>query len=260
MGFLDVHSAKGLCHVMRKRVASIPSDCRIIVLYRCAPQRLGPLLPDGLAPREFRGYALAGLALVRRRIWRGALWPERMSTVANLLHFVDSHRERDDLGAGETLVLRCDTSSRLSAILRTPRRFRQRQNHAQFRIRQESGAISIDCRSDDRSMHVAFRARPQRDPPDSSLFRSPEQLRQLLHEQLRYLDLLPSTDRPKAAAGEGVRRHLIPLRVEHLQSSYFDDTERFPAGAAEFDSAYWLRSEEVVWLGAGRLCCDIAPA
>jgi hypothetical protein len=245
---------------MRKRVTSISPDCRIIVLYRCIPQRLAPLLPDGFEPREFRGYALAGLALVRRRVWSAALWPERLVTVANLLHFVDLHRQRDDRGAGETLVLRCDTSSRLHAILRTPRRFRQRQHHAQFRIRQDAGAISIDCSSDDRSMHVALSARPQRYPPASSLFRSPEQLRQFLHEELQYLDLLPSSDRPKGAAGVGVRRHLIPLQVEHLHASFFDDIERFPAGAAEFDSAYWLRTEEIAWQGAGRVCCDIAPA
>ena len=80
----------------------------------------------------------------------------------------------------------------------------------------------------------------------------------MLQDDLRCVRLVPRKRRRNTAPRFLCR--LIPLHVSHLESSVFADPQWFLDGAAEFDSAYWLRDEEVVWSKQASICCDIATA
>jgi hypothetical protein len=70
-----------------------------------------------------------------------------------------------------------------------------------------------------------------------------------------------------AAAGhyDGLELHTIdwrmePLTVERIESSFFDDSTTFPAGAVRFDSALLMRDLRHEWHNRGQLCCDVGAA
>jgi hypothetical protein len=45
----------------------------------------------------------------------------------------------------------------------------------------------------------------------------------------------------------------VPLLVERVESSFFSNTDWFPPGSAEFDSAFLMREIEHEWHARGRL-------
>jgi hypothetical protein len=47
------------------------------------------------------------------------------------------------------------------------------------------------------------------------------------------------------------------LDVDAVESSYFDNAERFPAGSVEFDCALLMRNIVHQWHGRPGLCCDL---
>jgi hypothetical protein len=49
-----------------------------------------------------------------------------------------------------------------------------------------------------------------------------------------------------------------PLAVERVESSFFGNTELFPAGSAQFDSAFLMREIAHQWHGRGQLSVEKA--
>jgi len=57
----------------------------------------------------------------------------------------------------------------------------------------------------------------------------------------------------------GVRWHVEPLDVRHVQSSFFDRSDLFPPGTATFDNALLMRRIEHEWHDHGVLRADTLP-
>ena len=49
-----------------------------------------------------------------------------------------------------------------------------------------------------------------------------------------------------------------PLAVEHVESSFFDDSAMLPADSVRFDCALWLRKVELVWGDQPEFCYETA--
>jgi hypothetical protein len=88
--------------------------------------------------------------------------------------------------------------------------------------------------------------------PEGSIFRSADQARLCLWESAKTLGLVTG------ASPSQVR--FQPLKARLVESSVFERMDREAAGRVEFDSAYWLRDDELAWAGEGTLCCDAATA
>lgn len=230
------------------------------MLYRVQPERTAIALPDGLQLRALdNGFAVGGIALVRRSPVSSSLLPLRLVTSKNVLHFLSVERMRRDHLQTGAIVMRYDTSSRWNAWVGRGWHWGRRHHHARVEICDSTESIRVRCDSDDHAMHLAFCARPRRDASRASVFQAKDRLLQMLQHDLR--GVLPLRNRGSRTAGRRLcQSQLIPLRIEQLESSLFDDADHFADGAAEFDSAYWLRDDEVVWSGSGSLCCDIATA
>jgi len=245
---------------MRKWLVPKRQDCRIVIFYRVAPDRAKITFPTGYQLREINGYAVGGIAVTRRCVIHPSLLPTRLVARETVLHFVHALRAgRQQVRTG-ALVLRHDTSSRWKSWVRSGWQWRQPHHHARVRFVESPDSINIQCDSDDRLMHVAIRAQPRQCPSHLSVFPSRGQLLRMLCEDLPGLRLAGRSGRYRSANRSSSELQMVPLQVEHLESSLFDDPQRFPGGAAEFDSAYSLRDTEVVWSEQGAVCCDIATA
>lgn len=49
--------------------------------------------------------------------------------------------------------------------------------------------------------------------------------------------------------------HMEVLEIERVETSYFEDESRFPAGSVEFDCALLMRGIHHEWHDRGDLCC-----
>lgn len=231
-----------------------------MAFYRVVPDRVNIGLPPGFQLRAINGYGIGGIVLVQRAAVRSSLLPARLTTCGTALHFIDAVGvEQKHVGTG-SLIIRHDTSSRLNAWLRRSWPWHRRSHHACFRIVESAESITVQCDSDDHVVHVSLSAQPQRNLSQRSVFRSKDQLLQILQNDLRCVRLTRCRQRRPPAGRAICRSQLIPLSVRHIESSVFKNPQWFPDGAAEFDSAYWLRDDELVWNEQRAVCCDIATA
>jgi hypothetical protein len=133
------------------------------------------------------------------------------------------------------------------------------RHHARFSVDAADGQLRVRGDSLDHRMHLHFRAHVTSRAQRRSVFRSEEQVRQIIHQDLPQLEFPPGKP-PTGRPSFHWRSRIIPLAVHELKSSIFEDSWIFPRGVSEFDSAYWLRQEELVWNDAGLVTCDVAPA
>ncbi len=105
-------------------------------------------------------------------------------------------------------------------------------------------------------MHVALQADLVPAHPEGSIFRSAEQARQCLWEPMVSLGLAGGS----IGAARSAQVRFQPLKARMVEASVFERLARDARGQIEFDSAYWLRDDELVWSGEGTLCCDVATA
>ncbi len=232
-------------------------DCRLVVFYRIQPATTQLELPAGAELGRVNGWAIGGIAVVRRQAVR--LLPRRLCASVTATHFLHVLCRQDQQCETGALVLRRDTSSRIQAWLGRggPRR---RGHHARFQLVSLPGRVTARWDSDDRHVHVAIDAEPEPHLTPNSMFGSKAQLLQLLRDDLRGLRLVPPPQRLGRTRAAACESQLVPLHVTRLESSVFEDATLFPEGAAVFDSAFCLREEELVWSQAEAVCCDGAPA
>lgn len=203
------------------------ADCRLLILYRAAPEFVQAQLPAALRPQTVRGFALVALEYTRleRRAtdWLPAgLAPGRDHL--QLRYLVE--RAGAKPARARDYVLGRHTSSPLGASWAA--RFR----HAQAR-RCEAQLERDECR---------LRLRVT----------SAEGERLFLAAELAG-ELGGSLFAHARAAQEQLREpRLQPIRVLELRAHPFDDPALFPPGSASFDSAYQLLESRRVPLRAGR--------
>ena len=243
---------------MSKWVRCGTVDCRVLILYRMAPDAPISLLPGSVRPAEVQGRSLAGIAFCRRSVARARILRAPFTAWQTAVHFVlacDPAREPERLVAW---VTRRDCSScwQLWGRWQLWGSHRGSRHHARFHVTERGDGVDLSGDSDDRSMHVALQADLVPAHPEGSIFRSAEQARQCLWEPMVSLGLAGGS----IGAARSAQVRFQPLKARMVEASVFERLARDARGQIEFDSAYWLRDDELVWTGEGTLCCDVATA
>jgi hypothetical protein len=225
---------------------------RILITYRVDPVVARSLLPEEFEPRLVRGFAVAGICLIRLSGVRPVYWPARLGLSSeNAAHrFAVTWRDGLELLEG-VYIPRRDTSSHLNTFL-GGRVFPGLHHYAQFRVRESADYLHVAMTSDDQRVDLAINAHTTEEW-QSGLFDS-------LGEASNFFRTGSRGYSPAAAAKayEGLdlrcdHWHVDPLEVRQIRSSYFDDTRLFPAGSAEFDCALLMRDIPHRWIGLRNL-------
>jgi hypothetical protein len=245
---------------MRKRRGRDHRDCRIVAFFRVDPARIEIPLPAKTQLHRVADRAIGGFAMTRRAVMGSYLVPAPLIRRERVVHFLYAERPESQGAQPGAIVLRCDTSSRLDAWIGRSWRWRRRRHHARFHIAASADQIDVRCDSDDRRMHMLLRARPMATPPAQSILRSKAQVFRLLRGDLHLLHPPGPASRGAAAGRLLSPSQLIPLQVERLEATFFRDPDRFAEGAVEFDSAYMIRDEEMVWSSDAGTCREVAAA
>ncbi|KIG17332.1 hypothetical protein DB30_03389 [Enhygromyxa salina] len=222
---------------------------RILVNYRVQPAALTKLLPPGMRPVVVKGYAMAGICLIRLvRVRPQCFFLDIGLRSENAAHRIavewDEHGQRRE----GVYIPRRDTNLCLNALA-GGRIFPGEHHPAVFEVGEDpaAGRWSVHMRSKDQQTVVEVDARSTASFPAGSVFGS-------LAEASGFFERgaagYSATSDPGRFDGIELRCPnwvCEPLAVEHVYSSFFADEAVFGDGVVEFDHALLMRDVDHSW-------------
>jgi hypothetical protein len=229
-------------------------DRRILVNYRVDPQVLAGLLPRPFRPKLVNGAGMAGVCLIRLKHIRPRFLPAFVGISSeNAAHRMAVEWDQNGERREGVFIPRRDTSSRLNTLVGGTL-FPGVHHHATFRVREEGDHYRVALDSDDRQTHLLVEGCVATDLPAGSVFRSLAEASAFFERGALGYSV---TARPGEFDGlelRSFRWQVQPLAVERVESSFFADRARLPAGSVEFDCALLMRGIEHEWHGRECLC------
>ena len=241
------------------RVPSIQGviDRRILVNYHVDPNVMRRILPSPFRPKTIRGRAIAGICLIRLRDVRPSFLPLPCGIRSeNAAHRIAVEWEEDGATHAGVYIPRRDTDSCLNSLV-GGRLFPGEHHHAKFTIDEQDDQLSVALSSDDGQTRVSVQGHVAERIPDSSIFASLEEASSFF--KAGSLGYSQTKDPGRFDGLELVCQtwHTIPLEVERVESSYFEDRSTFPIGTVEFDCALLMRGIPHEWKSRNDLCCPV---
>ncbi len=219
---------------------------RLLLNFRVRPDLITPLLPSPFRPKLIDGWAMAGLCSIRLENVRPKALPALLGLASeNVAHRIAVEWDDTDGLREGVFILRRETNSRLNKLL-GGRVFPGVHQLARFDALETERRLKIDVTEADGRRLVRVAARTGEPWPVSSVFGS-------LADASTFFQRGSCGWSPDGRGGcEGLEVHIAdwraePLFVERVESSFFDDHSRFPAGSIEFDSALLMRGIPHEW-------------
>lgn len=220
---------------------------RLLVNYRLDPEVAARVLPRGMRPDLVNGYAVGGICLIRLSRLRPAGLPARVGiTTENAAHRIGVVWEGASGLEHGVYIPRRDTDSRLTTLV-GGRLFSGEHHRARFDVRESDDALQVSFRSTDATAHVGVKVAVDDALRDSVLFGD-------MAAASRFFQDAPVGRSARTAGPEldavkltTSRWTIEPTRLLSVESSFFSDAERFPAGSAQPDSALLMRDVPALW-------------
>ena len=227
---------------------------RFLINYRAQPEVIKEILPAPFEPKLHRGYAIAGICLIRLESIRPRGVPGFIGVSSeNAAHriaaqWVDSEGRLQD----GVFIPRRDTNSGINALV-GGKLFPGEHHRARFLVKESAEGTAFNYQSLDGSVEVRFSGNESQSLPDSSCFETLEEASMFFRAgSLGY----SATKDPKTLDGvvlDAMEWRVGPFHVHNVFSSFFEDRERFPSGTIEFDHALIMRNIVHAWHSAPTL-------
>ena len=224
-------------------------DRRMLVNYRCDPAALSALLPKPFRPKLIDGLGMAGICLIRLRQMRPRGVPRFVGVGSeNAAHRIAVQWNDADGAIREGVYIpRRDTSSTLNHLV-GGRLFPGVYYHARFDVDEtDDGRLHVAFASDDEVTRVRVDARLADSLPADSIFKSVEQASEFFRGGAVGYSFAGEHAPPDGMELKTHTWDVTPLNVTTVESSFFDDSTRFPRGSATFDNALLMRNIEHEW-------------
>lgn len=222
-------------------------DRRMLVNFRVRPETVSPLLPSFFRPKLVKGWAMAGICLIRLKDIRPrGFGPIFGVSSENAAHRIAVEWEADGITREGVFIPRRDTSSRLQSLV-GGRIFPGVHHLADYVVNETEDDFQLQMQSRDDHTFVRLHARRAKQLPASSVFDSLEAASDFF---ARGAMGYSATTRPSCCDGLELATtswHVEPLEVVTVQSSFFDDRRGFPTGTIKFDCALLMRNIAHEW-------------
>jgi len=223
---------------------------RILANFRVDPQVMQQQLPVRFRPKLQRGYAVAGICLIRLEHIRPRFVPESIGLNSeNAAHRVAVLWDEDGVSREGVFISRRDTNSQLNHLL-GGRIFPGEHHQSSFSVAESDSEISISLESTDSTVAVQIEGTTAKTLPRDSIFSS-------LAEASAFFEAgsigYSVTHDPNRLDGLNLKTEqwqVEPLEVRKVESSYFSDETKFPSGSIEFDHALLMKNVAHEWHSA----------
>ena len=221
---------------------------RLLVNFRVDAEVMRRFLPVPFRPKLHRGYAIAGICLIRLEQIRPG-WLPRFCGISseNAAHRIAVLWDEPSGESREGVFIpRRDTGSWLNHFA-GGRIFPGEHHLADFAVTDDASGISMSIRARDGKMAVQLRAHESESLPESSCFGS-------LAESSAFFEggSVGYSVTRDCCRLDGIRLRteswqVRPLAVEHVESTFFADESVFPRGSVAFDHALIMRNITHQW-------------
>lgn len=222
-------------------------DRRLLVNYRVEPAYLQRLLPGPFRPKLIHGMGIAGICLIRLKQTRPRALPAAFGLSSeNAAHRIAVEWEENGEQREGVYIPRRDTSSHFNVLV-GGRLFPGVHHRASFQVAEAEDTLSVHMVSDDGETRVAVEARLTSHLPARSIFVSLEEASAFFERGSLGYSVTNQAGKLDGLELRCGNWKVEPLQVTGAQSSFFDDRQRFPAGAAELDCALLMRGIRHDW-------------
>jgi Uncharacterized conserved protein (COG2071) len=223
---------------------------RILANFRVDPEVMQQQLPARFKPKLQRGYAVAGICLIRLEHIRPRFVPESIGLNSeNAAHRVAVLWDEDGARREGVFISRRDTNSQLNHLL-GGRIFPGEHHQSSFSVAESESEISISLESTDSTVAVQIEGTTAKALPQNSIFSS-------LAEASAFFEAgsigYSTTHDPNRLDGLNLKTEhwqVEPFEVRTVKSSYFSDETKFPQGSIEFDHALLMKNVAHEWHSA----------
>jgi hypothetical protein len=219
-------------------------DRRMLVNFRADPAVVRRLLPAPFQPQLYQGKAIVGICLIRLRQVKPKGLPGWLGINSeNGAHRIAVEWEEAGKLRQGVYIPRRDTSLCLNALA-GGRLFPGKHHLATFQVSEAAGNYQISFTSSDNTT-IRVEAQETKTYNPNSIFPS-------LTAASTFFEQGAVGYSPSAHGYDGLRLHTYqwqvrPLNVQRVESSFFEDTTRFPAGSIQFDNALLMTNIEHEW-------------
>lgn len=226
---------------------------RILANFRFDPDVIQREIPSRFRPKLHHGYAVAGICLIRLEHVRPKMMPEIIGLNSeNAAHRVAVLWDEGAEVREGVFISRRDSDSQINHLL-GGRVFPGEHHHATFSVTESESEISLQMESKDALVNVEVAGTIASKLPESSIFRSLTEASSFFESGSLGYSVTGDSRRLDGLRLQTNDWRVEPLEISRVHSSYFSDTERFPAGAVEFDHALIMRDIKHEWHSADDL-------
>lgn len=221
---------------------------RLLMNFRVDAEVMGRFLPAPFRPKLHRGFAVAGICLIRLEQVR----PTWIPSFAGIASENAAHRIAviwDAAGGGSregVFIPRRDTGSWLNHLA-GGRVFPGEPHLADFFVTDDGNQVGIKIRARDGRMSIELRAHQAGSLPASSCFESLAASSAFFEGGSVGYSVTRDCCRLDGIRLETARWEVHPLAVESVASSFFADESVFPTGSIAFDHALIMRDIAHSW-------------
>ncbi len=229
-------------------------DRRLLVNYRVRPDAIVSLLPAPFRPKLIRGWAIAGICLIRLRELRPRFLPAFVGMKSeNAAHRIAVQWDDHGTVREGVYIPRRDSNSRFNTLV-GGRLFPGVHHHARFITDERDDHVSIDMASVDGQTKVKVRGSVVDALPAGSIFESLDEASGFFEGGSLGYSVTRTPDQYDGLELRCKTWSMQVLAVDEVRSSLFDDRVKFPADAVAFDCALLMRGIEHEWHSQPSLC------
>jgi uncharacterized protein YqjF (DUF2071 family) len=220
---------------------------RLLVNYRVDPHTAAQLLPAPLRPQLVRGYAVAGICLLRLGNVRATWVPQplglRSENAAHRLAVEWDGPHGVEIGV---YIPRRDTASRLNTWA-GGRLFPGEHHRARFQVRETRDELRVAYTTRDRTTRVEASVTMADELNGSELFADLEDASNFFRRGSKGYSATATGRRLDGMQLQTDAWKVSACEVRYAASTFFDDRDRFPPGSAVLDCALLVRDLPARW-------------
>ncbi len=234
---------------------------RLLVNFRVDGELMARFLPPPFRPKLHRGYAIAGICLIRLEQIRPS-WLPRFCGISseNAAHRIAVEWDGSSGEAREGVFIpRRDTGFWLNHFA-GGRIFPGEHHLADFSVTDDGASITMGIHSRDGRISVQLSAHESDSLPESSCFESLAESSAFFEGGSVGYSVTRDCCRLDGIRLETEGWQVRPLTVDLIESSFFGDEATFPPGSVTFDHAIIMRDLRHQWHGEADIFTEPAAA
>ena len=232
---------------MRLPTLASTVERRLLVNFRVDPPAISRLLPAPLRPQLVAGYAVAGICLIRLGNVRPTWAPKAVGLRSeNAAHRIAVEWDGPDGIQTGVYIPRRDTGSRLNTWA-GGRIFPGEHHIADFQVHETGKELHVSYTTRDDATRVEIAATVDDDLHGSRLFNDLEQASAFFRRGSEGYSATKTGHHLDGMRLDTHRWQVIACQAQRATSTFFEDPDRFPPGAATFDCALLMRDLPARW-------------